>query len=135
MAKNSVTVEQRLEQLENENRRMAQVLGLSADTAAKVTERADYIEHGSAQHAIFLGLVEVEDQDMEDAIKNKYILFESPLTRKTWRLEDEISPFVTFPNPEKVALNALRQKVSELESGKPSIPLDAPPLLVPQSAF
>lgn len=127
---------QKIEQLEEQNRVMAQMLGLSPQPAAEdVTQRGDYIEHGSKEHADFLGLIEVSEDDMEDANKNEYILYESPSTGTIWRLEDEISPFTAFPNPDKIAKLTLRQKVSELESGKPEVPAHAPPLLVPRTAL
>lgn len=135
MASNS-DLQKQIDQLKEQNRLMAQMVGLSIGTPAEdVTERADYIEHGSPKHAVFLGLIEVGEQDMEDAKLNDYILYESPLTGTTWRLEDEISPFTSFPNPEKIARLVLRQKVSSLESGAPTVPADAPPLLVPSNAF
>lgn len=129
-------LEERLQKLEEQNRLLRRLVpGLESERDIEdVTKRADYIEHGSDQHAIFLGLIEVQEQDKEDANRNQYILYESPNTGKTWRLEDEISPFTAFPNPEKIALITLRQKVSELEAGKPPIPDGAPPLLVPRSA-
>ena len=127
---------QEIEQLKEQNRVMAQLLGLSPQRVAEdVTQRGDYIEHGSEAHAIFMGLIEVREDEMEDAKRNEYILYESPSTQKIWRLEDEVSPFMAFPNPDKIALLTLRQKVSSLESGKPEVPPTAPPLLVPRSAF
>ena len=129
-------LEQEIQQMKEQNKVMARMLGLSPEpTAEDVTQRGDYIEHGSPKHAIFLGLIQVEESDMEDAHKNEYILYESPSTGIIWRLEDEISPFMAFPDPVKIAKLYLRQKVSSLESGKPVVPADAPPLLIPQTAF
>lgn len=130
-------LEKRVRQLEEQNRLLRQLIpGLeTVQLAEEVTDRADYIEHGSEEHAIFLGLVQVHEEDIEDATKNKYILYESPLTGITWRLEDEVSPFMAFPDPEKIARLTLRQKVSSLEAGKPPIPDNAPSLLVPSTAF
>lgn len=136
MATKDSDLQKQINELKEQNRQMAAMMGLSVATPAEdVTERADYIEHGSPQHAVFLGLIQVGEQDMEDAKLNDYILYESPITGKTWRLEDEISPFTSFPNPEKIARLVLRQKVSSLESGPPTVPADAPPLLVPSNAF
>jgi len=129
-------LEKQIKQLQEQNKVMAGLLGLSpAPVSEDVTKRADYIEHGSNQHAIFLGLVEVTEDQMEDAKTNDYILYESPNTGKTWRLEDEISPFMAFPDPTKIARLFLRQKVSSLESGRPKVPDFAPPLIVPTNAF
>lgn len=129
-------LEKKLKQLEEQNKVMAQMLGLSpVSDAEDITERADHIKFGSPEHAQFLGLIEVSDGDMEDAKTNEYILYESPNTGTTWRLEDEVSPFMAFPNPDKIAKLYLRQKISSLESGPPPVPADAPPLLVPQTAF
>jgi len=92
------------------------------------TERGDYIELGSPKHATFLGLVEVEDaEDTED-----YIIFQSPTTGKTYRLEDEVTEFMRYPDPEKAARLVLRQKISSLESGPPSPPTGSPPLWQPR---
>jgi len=136
MATTNKELAAQIAQLQEQNRVMAQMLGLSPESGTvNETERADYIEHGSDKHAVFLGLIEVLEADMEDAKRNDYILYESPVSGRTWRLEDEISPFMAFPNPDKIAALYLRQKVSSLESGKPTIPDGAPTLLMPQSGF
>jgi hypothetical protein len=90
-------------------------------------DRADYIAFGSEAHAAFLGLVEVKEG--EDT--SRYITFTSPGSGRTWRLEDEVTPFMTFPDPAQVAALVLRQKVSELEAGAPKVPDDAPPMWQP----
>ena len=108
-------------------------LGQSAKPAEDVTERGDYIAHGSKEHAAFLGLIPVGENEIEDALGNKFVLFESPTTNQTWRLEDELTISQAFPGiePDKIVLLVLRQKVSTLEAGKPPIPDHAPPLHVP----
>jgi hypothetical protein len=93
----------------------------------KAEERPDYIAFGSAEHAAFLGLVEVKEGD--DA--SQYITFASPTSGRIWRLEDEVTQFMTFPDPKQVAALVLRQKVSELEAGAPKVPADAPPMWRP----
>jgi hypothetical protein len=91
------------------------------------TEKADYIELGSPAHAVFLGLIEVADgDDVED-----FITFTSRETGTTYRLEDEVTGFVNYPDPEKAARLVLRQKVSSLESGPPSPPTGSPPMWRP----
>ena len=63
-------------------------------------DRPDYIEFGSPEHAVHLGIVEVVNaEEAED-----YITFQSLGSGKTYRLEDEITGFVDYPNPEKAAL-------------------------------
>jgi hypothetical protein len=94
------------------------------------TQRADYIELGSDKHRAWLGIEVVES--VEVARKQGFnVTYESPKTGKTYRLMDELSGFENRPDPEKAALNVLRQKVSSLESGPPQVPADAPPLWTP----
>jgi hypothetical protein len=94
-----------------------------------VTDRPDYIAHGSDEHAALLGLVEVDNK--EDT--SGYTIFTSPSTDRTWRLQDEGEAVRHFPHqdPEKAAILLLRQKLNELEAGKPDVPADAPPLWRP----
>ena len=113
---------------------VAQVMGVEVaniSATEDVTQRADYIPHGSDKHRQFLGLIEVND--LEDAKRNEYVLYESPDTGKVWRLEDELTPIQAFPgvDPDKVIKMFLRQKVSSFESGPPEVPDYAPPLFVP----
>lgn len=132
-------LESRLEQLEEQNRLLRQLVpGLEGPSdAIDIKDRADYIEHGSEKHATFIGLVEVDESEMEDAEKMQYVLYESPKSGKIWRLEDELGIQQAFPglDPTKVSLMVLRQKVSSFDAGKPPIPATAQPLLVPQTAF
>lgn len=91
----------------------------------------DYIEHGSDEHARMIGLVEVlESEDTRDCIS--YI---SPKSGRTWRLQDEITPFMHVPNPREIAALTLRQKVSTLDAGAPEIPDGAPPIWQPGPVF
>jgi len=92
------------------------------------TERADYIEFGSPEHAAFLGIVEIADAGDAEG----YITFQSRKTGTTYRLEDEVTAFVHYPDPAQAALLVLRQKVSSLESGRPTVPASAPPLWAPR---
>jgi hypothetical protein len=112
-------LEQRIEQL-------TQILAqrgifMPRATPATDKDRADYIEFGSPAHLVLLGLVEVEPGD-EDI----YITCESK--GKTYRLEDEITAFVHCHDPKQVAALTLRQKISEFEAGRPTVPsfADAP---------
>ena len=99
----------------------------------KAEHAADYIEHGSSQHATMLGLVEVSD--LEQAQKDGYTLYASPRTGKTYRLEDEIRALQYVPGvePRQAMLVVLRQKVNGLESGPPQVPANAPPMFDPAS--
>jgi len=69
---------------------------------------ADYIEHGSDEHAALLGLVKDE--------------------KGGWQLEDvtQYGPNAT----EKFLAQVLRQKISELEH-PPTVPDGSPPMWVP----
>ncbi len=102
--------------------------GLVPPTPVNPTGSADYIAHGSPDHATHLGLIEVGDGE-EDA---DFITFKSRETGKTYRLEDEITGFVQYPNPEKAARLVLRQKIGSFESGPPQVPPGAPPLWQPR---
>lgn len=99
---------------------------LPSPTIKDVTKRADYIAYGSAEHAAFIGLVEVQKGEEKD-----YITW-TGADGRTWRLEDEVTPFMTFSDPAQVAKLVLRQKVSALEAGPPSIPPDAPTMWAPR---
>ena len=96
------------------------------ESATLPEDRADYIPHGSEQHASFLGLIAVTDA--KEADEYGHITYRSPKTNETYRLEDQVTPFMQFPDPMQVARLVLRQKVSSLESGPPAPPPDAPPL-------
>jgi hypothetical protein len=93
------------------------------------TERADYIAFGSPEHAAFLGLVEIEDVDKAEA--DGHITYTSPKTGTAYRLEDQVTPFMHYPDPMQVAKLVLQQKVSSFESGPPQVPKDAPPMWEP----
>jgi hypothetical protein len=92
--------------------------------------RPDFVEFGSPGHAALLGLVEVETED--DA--SDYFTYTSPTSKRTFRLADEYEPVRNFPamDPEKAARVILRQKVGELEAGKPPVPDNAPEMWQPR---
>lgn len=92
-------------------------------------ERADYIAFGSPEHAAFLGLVEVEDVDKAEA--DGRIVHTSPRTGKNYRLEDQVTPFMHYPDPMQVARLVLQQKVSSFEAPPPEPPPDAPDIWRP----
>lgn len=89
-------------------------------------DRADYIEFGSPEHAAFLGLVKVKEAESDR------LAFTSPKTGDIYVLEDEVTPFMGYPDPKQVAGLVLQQKVSSFESGPPPIPEDAPTMWVPR---
>jgi predicted RNA binding protein with dsRBD fold (UPF0201 family) len=103
-----------------------------ADAARFVTdptERADYIAFGSPKHAAFLGLVKVDD--VERAKADGYIVYTSPKTDDSYRLEDQVTPFMHYPDPKQVAVLVLQQKVSSFEAPPPGPSPDAPPMWDP----
>lgn len=117
-------LEKRIQQLEG----MLARLGMAVPR--EPTEKnPDYIAHGSPQHAALLGLIEVDN--VAEAKKDGYITFVSPSSGKAYRLEDQITPFMSYPDPGQVAKLVLQQKVSNFESGTPKVPADAPPLWMP----
>ena len=118
----------RIEQLEQ---KIAQLTGMlqargmfPSSLPRSGKERADYVEWGSERHAALLGLIEVEPGDEVD-----YITHASQGT--TFRLEDEVTPFMSYADPAKIAKLVLRQKVSEFQAGAPQVPTTAPPLWTP----
>lgn len=121
-----------LEQQVAEMRRLLANHGiLPPEPEADVTERLDYVEFGSARHAALLGLVEVDDPEAERA--DGYIVHTSRETGRHFRLEDQVTPFMHVPDPAQVAKLVLMQKVSVLETGKPPVPKNAPPLWNPNT--
>lgn len=102
--------------------------GFMVDEAPPVKDRADYIAHGSPEHATFLGLVEVQGND-----NGEYQIFTGS-KKRMYRLDDELLGMKVFPgvDPEKATGALLRQKVGELEAGVPPIPETAPPMWRPR---
>jgi hypothetical protein len=86
-------------------------------------DRDDFIKHGSDEHAQFLGLVPVTDET------KRKIQFTSPRTGRVFALEDEVTPFMQYPDPRQVAELVLEQKVNVLET-VPEVPAHAPPMQV-----
>jgi len=121
-------LEQRLADLE----RLVAQAGIVAprpEWTRDVTSRPDYVEFGSERHMALLGLVEVEDPDA--AKEEGYIVHRSPRTGRIFRLEDQVTAFMNYPDPAQVARLVLTQKVNVLEAGKPPVPENAPPLWNP----
>ena len=93
-------------------------------------ERSDYIEHGSDEHLIFLGLARVDD--IEEAQKSRFIVHTSD-SGKSYRLLDELGAArMMMPlEPDKGILMILREKVSSFESGPPKPFAGAPARFIP----
>ena len=121
-------LEQRVKDLEN----MLAARGFSArptELPEDEKERSDYIEFGSERHAVLLGVMLVDDVGQAEAAGD--YVFTSPKTGQAYRLEDQITAFMSYPDPAQVAKLVLRQQVSVLEAGPPPIPEDAPALWNP----
>lgn len=103
----------------------------------KPTERPDYIAHGSPEHANFLGLIIVPENEIDHAREDHYVLYASRDTGTTYRLLDEITILRHYPSidPEKAALIVLRQKVGTFESGPPEPYENAPEMWQPAPAY
>jgi len=132
------TTKQMQAQIDRLEAQIAALIGVRAQPLSKEpTERPDYIAHGSAEHAAFLGLIIVPDDESESAREDHYVLFTSRDTGKTYRLLDEITILRHYPSidPEKAALIVLRQKVNEIESGVPEIDETAPEMWQPAPAL
>jgi len=97
---------------------------LPAEAAQKPEERADYIAFGSPEHAAFLGIEEANGEEGD-------ITYKSRTSDKTYRLVDEVTPFMHFSDPQQVAGLVLRQKVGCFEAGPPPIPTNAPAMWEP----
>ena len=105
------------------------IVARPAAASAEDAERLNYIEFGSEQHAVLLGVLPVEDVAATE--KGGDYVYTSPKTGKSYRLEDQVTPFMHFPDPAQVARLVLRQRISVLEAGPPPIPEDAPALWNP----
>ena len=101
------------------------------EPAQRPEDRADYIAPGSPEHAIFLGLEQVDDVQQAEA--EGYTVYTSPRTGTSWRLEDETRPLSLYPgmDPDKAIRSVLRQKASAFEQSEPVIPDHAPPMWQP----
>ena len=109
---------------------MAQLIGVPmAAEPIDPTKRPDYMEFGSPEHAIFLGLVPIESADEAE----ERTVYKSRKTERLYCLDDEIAAVRFFPgvDPDKAILLVLRQKVNTFESGPPQVPAHAPPMWTP----
>ena len=119
-----MTTAQEVKDLKEELQALKAMLGIRSEAVVAAEDRADYMEHGSEDHIAFLGLVPAEPGD-ED-----HIVFTSPRSGNTFRLEDELGQFMNFHDPEKAAQLTLQQKVNELEIA-PTVPDTALPMWQP----
>ena len=114
-------------QIEVLTRQLSDLMAMVGVPAGRETiapqDRADFIKHGSPEHATFMGLVPAEEDD--------------PLGYEGWQLVDR-TMFGPHARPEYLA-EVLRQKVSSLKSSIPVIQSDdprkphyAPPMIIPQ---
>lgn len=93
------------------------------------TESHNYVPFGSERHAVLLGILPVED--VEKAKLYEYYVYTSPTTGKSYRLEDQVTQFMHYPDPAQVARLVLQQQVSVFEAGPPPPPDGALPLWNP----
>lgn len=114
-----------LEQELKELKAALQSMGITMPTKQDPNKKdPNYIAFGSVDHMGLLGLVFVEDGDDKDFITYKG-------EKGTYRLIDEVSTYMHYPDPHQVAKLVLRQKVGVLEGGVPPVPENAPSLFVP----
>jgi len=110
---------------------LEQLTGVPRSTAepADPKDRPDFIEFGSPQHAVFLGIVPIKTVDQAE----ERTVYTSPRTGALYCLDDEIAAVRFFPgvDPDKAILLVLRQKVNVFESGPPEVPDHAPPMWEP----
>ena len=93
------------------------------------TESHNYVPFGSERHAVLLGILPVED--VEKAKEYEYYVYTSPTTGKSYRLEDQVTQFMHYPDPAQVARLVLQQKINVFEAGPPPPPDGALPLWNP----
>lgn len=96
-------------------------------------DRADYIAHGSPEHAAFLGLIEATPADLAE--KSGVLVHASAVTEAKYRLADQVTAFMRYPDPMKIAQLVLTQKVNALDSGQPKVPENAPSMWVPVDQY
>lgn len=109
---------------------LAQVIGLPpVQEPSDPTLRPDFIEFGSSEHAVFLGLVPIDSTEEAE----ERAVYQSPRTKRLYCLDDEIAAVRFFPgvDPDKAILLLLRQKVNVFESGSPQVPENAPAMWEP----
>jgi hypothetical protein len=123
-------------ELEQQLAEMREVLAsqgivLPRRSAREPQQRADYIEHGSPEHAVYMGLVILSEDEIEQAQADGFVVYQGK--NGFYRLEDEIGALRLVPgiDPEKAALVVLRQKVGSFESGKPKVPETATTMFRP----
>jgi len=122
MASRIEQLEQKIAQLSG----MLQARGMFPPALPRTDkERADYVEWGSERHMALLGLVKADPGDEADYITHT-------ANGETFRLEDEVTPFMSYADPGKIAKLVLRQKVSEFQAGAPKVPAGAPSLWTPE---
>jgi len=96
--------------------------------AVPLTERPDYIAHGSDRHAALLGLVEVAEGDSRVTIAT----YTSPQSGRAFALEDEMDALRHYPgiDPVRAVQLVLQQKCNELEIA-PTVPANAQAMFQP----
>jgi len=107
-------------------------LGVSFPGRAEPDRGRAYVEFGSPEHAIFLGLIVLDEKD--DPLPGR-ILYTSPKTGTRYHLEDQVTPFMHYPDPTQVAALVLEQKATEFEAGPPEVPATALPMWRPGPGY
>ena len=133
------TIKQMQAQIDKLQSQVAELLGMRGQPTPELdpTERPDYIAHGSPEHATFLGLIIVAEDEIAEAEADRCVLYKSRKTNTVYRLLDEITILRHYPSidPDKAARVVLRQKVGELESGPPEVPENAPSMWQPAPLY
>lgn len=103
------------------------VLGIPQVSEKGEIVQHDFIEFGSDEHAALLGISVVNDPA---TLLEGEPTYASPTSGTVYKLEDPITPFLSASNPRMIAEMTLRQKVHALEAGAPTIPANAPAMMI-----
>lgn len=120
-------LEAQVKQLEN----ILKQAGLIVEQRSNLPEDSpDYIAPGSPEHAQFIGLILLDDQEDADG----RIVYSSRQTEQLYCLEDERAALHHCPGMDRkdAVYTILREKVSTFENCEPVIPENAPSMWTPE---
>lgn len=128
MARQSEEISRLQKELDQLKDQLKTMFGL-APSGSPVSQ-ANRLEHGSDEHAQFLGLIIVDESDDPTG----FTTYQSKDTGRVFRLDDELGAVAHYPgvDPDKAALMTLRGKINVLEAGPPEAPPNTPSMWQPE---